>query len=71
MCDTMMTLGNKTVTGYSILAKNSDRDPNEPQYYVMIPAADHPAGSKVKCTYAEVDQVPHTYGVILSKPSWI
>lgn len=66
-----MALGSKTATGYSILAKNSDRHPNEPQYYVHVPAKDHPAGSKVKCTYIEIEQVPHTYSIILSKPSWI
>jgi secernin len=71
MCDTMIALGNSTQTGFNILAKNSDRNPNEPQYYTFIPAADHDPGSRVKCTYIEVDQVPHTYALILSKPSWI
>lgn len=71
MCDTMIALGNSTLSGYNVFAKNSDRDPNEPQYYTFIPAADHAPGSKVKCTYIEIDQVPHTYALILSKPSWI
>lgn len=71
MCDTMVALGNSTLNGFNIFAKNSDRDPNEPQYYVFCPAADHPAGSKVKCTYIEIDQAPHTNAIILSKPSWI
>jgi len=71
MCDTMIALKGSTRSGYNVFAKNSDRDPNEPQYYTFIPAADHAKGSKVKCTYIEVDQVPHTYAVILSKPSWI
>lgn len=71
MCDTMIALGNSTRCGYNIFAKNSDRDPNEPQYYTFIPAADHPKGSKVKCTYIEVEQAGHTNALILSKPSWI
>lgn len=71
MCDTMAALGSATASGYNMFAKNSDRNPNEPQYYTYIPAADHPEGSSVKCTYIEVEQAPHTYAVILSKPSWI
>lgn len=71
MCDTMIALENHTRSGCNVFAKNSDRDPNEPQYFTFIPAADHKSGSKVKCTYIEVEQVPHTYAVILSKPSWI
>jgi len=67
----MIALGNSTLSGYNIFAKNSDRDPNEPQYYTYIPAADHAPGSKVKCTCIEIDQVAHTYALILSKPSWL
>ena len=70
-CDTMLAFAGNTATGYNIFAKNSDRNPNEPQYLTFIPAADHPAGSTIKCTYIEVEQVPHTYALILSKPSWI
>lgn len=71
MCDTMIALGNSTRSGFNLFAKNSDRDPNEPQYFTYVPAADHEPGSKVKCTYIEVDQAPHTNAMILSKPSWI
>ena len=71
MCDTMVALGRFTKSGCNLFAKNSDRDPNEPQYYVHIPAADHAPGSKVKCTYIEIDQAAHTNALILSKPSWI
>lgn len=71
MCDTLFVPWHKTASSRNILAKNSDRDPNEPQYLLHIPAADHPAESWVHCTYIDVKQVPHTYSVILSKPSWI
>ena len=71
MCDTMVALGNSTRDGVTIFAKNSDRQPNEPHIMVRVPAADHGENAKVKCTYIEIDQVPHTYEVLLLKPSWI
>lgn len=36
-----------------------------------MPATDHPQSSKVKCTYIDIEQVPHTYAVVLSKPAWM
>ncbi|HZJ57586.1 MAG TPA: C69 family dipeptidase [Clostridia bacterium] len=71
MCDTMVALGNSTRDGVTIFAKNSDRQPNEPHIMIRVPAADHEENSKVKCTYIEVDQVPHTYEILLLKPSWL
>lgn len=71
MCDTMVALGSVTASTNNIFAKNSDRGPNEPQYFTFIPASEHEAGSTVKCTYIDIDQVEHTHAVILSKPSWI
>jgi len=71
MCDTFVALGNSTLDGSVIFAKNSDREPNEAHQIVLIPASDHLAGSMVKCTYIEVPQVEHTYSVLLAKPFWI
>lgn len=71
MCDSFVALGNVTASGNTLFAKVSDRAVNEPQYFVRIPAADHIAGEALRCTFIEVEQVAHTYGVILSKPSWI
>lgn len=71
MCDTMIILGELTATGRVMLAKNSDREPNEAQYLSPHPAADHPAGAEVKCTYVSIPQVAHTYAVIGSRPWWI
>lgn len=71
MCDTMVALGNSTQDGSVLFAKNSDRDPNEAHEIVIIPAANHAAGSMVKCTYIEIPQVEQTYQVLLSKPFWI
>jgi len=71
MCDTLVALGNATADGRVILAKNSDREPNEAHEIVRIPHATHPSDSTVKCTYIEVPQVHETYEVLLLKPFWI
>ncbi|MEA3345331.1 MAG: C69 family dipeptidase [Chloroflexota bacterium] len=71
MCDTMVALGNSTADGSVILAKNSDREPNEAQQIVVIPHATHEEGATVKCTYIDIPQVRETYQVLLSKPFWI
>lgn len=71
MCDTMVALGTATVDGSVIFAKNSDRHPNEAHHLEFIPAANHPAGSRVRCTYIEVPQVEKTHAVLLAKPFWI
>lgn len=71
MCDTVVALGNATADGAVIFGKNSDREPNEAQYLVRIPAAGHAPGAMVKCTYLEIPQVERTFEVVLSKPFWI
>ncbi|XP_052096140.1 secernin-2-like isoform X5 [Mytilus californianus] len=38
---------------------------------VYCPSQEHQPGSKVMCTYIEIDQVPKTNAVILSKPAWM
>ena len=71
MCDTLIATKLATTNGIAVFGKNSDRPPNEGQHLVHIPAADHPAGSKVKCTYIEIPQAAHTHAVFLSKPFWM
>lgn len=71
MCDTIVALGNATADGSVIFGKNSDRHPNEAHEVVILPAAQHAAGSTVKCTYIEIPQVTETYQVLLAKPFWI
>lgn len=71
MCDTLVAVGKATADGSVILAKNSDREPNEAHVLVHIPRAQHQPGSTVKCTYIEIPQVPETYEVLLAKPFWI
>ena len=71
MCDTMIVTGELAADGVTVFGKNSDREPNEAQYIAHIPAADHPAGAQVRCTYLEIPQVKHTHAVLLSKPFWM
>lgn len=71
MCDTMTAMGDASRDGRVYLAKNSDRQPNEPHIMVQIPRRQYPAGTRVRCTYIEIDQVRETYAVMLLKPSWI
>lgn len=70
-CDTFVVLPPLTEHGGVIFGKNSDRPRGEVQELVYFPAADHPAGSKLQCTYLEIDQVEHTQAVVLSKPAWM
>jgi dipeptidase len=70
MCDTFVSLPDTTADGSVILGKNSDREPNEAHELRMLPATD-PGEGRVRATYIEIDQVPHTHAVILSKPYWI
>ena len=71
MCDTLVAVGEATADGTVILAKNSDRQPNEAQVLAHVPRARHEAGTMVKCTYVEIPQVAETYEVLLSRPFWI
>ena len=71
MCDTLIATKFATENGIAVFGKNSDRPPNEGQHLIHVSAADHSAGSKVKCTYIEIPQVAHTHAVFLSKPFWM
>ena len=71
MCDTMVSTPKTSAEGLMILAKNSDREPNEAQNITFVPAADHPAGSRARCTYINIPQVRHTCAVLLSRPFWM
>lgn len=71
MCDTMVATGGQSVDGAVLFGKNSDRERNEAQYLEAAPKRTHRKGAKVKLTHVEIDQVPETHAVILSKPFWI
>ncbi|MGC9359533.1 MAG: C69 family dipeptidase [Anaerolineae bacterium] len=71
MCDTLVALGNATVDGSVMLAKNSDREPNEAHAVLWQPRLYHDLGSTVSCTYRKVPQVRETHQVLLCKPFWM
>jgi len=70
-CDTFVVLGPATSDGRVLMGKNSDREPNEPNNLVSIPAQDHPPHSTVTCTYVTIPQVSHTHALLLQQPSWL
>lgn len=67
MCDTLVSL---TADGV-LLAKNSDRDVNEPQVLRFHPAAEHPPDAEVATTWSSIAQVRRTHAVLLSQPWWM
>jgi secernin len=71
MCDTVVVTPEASADGVMLFGKNSDRDPNEAQYLLAVPAAEHDSGSRVMCTYLKIDQVAHTHACLLSRPFWI
>ncbi|XP_042216699.1 secernin-3-like isoform X2 [Homarus americanus] len=70
-CDTFVVLPDVTKGGHVVFGKNSDRPNEEVQEVIYRQPADHEDGTKLQCTYIEIDQVSHTHAVILSKPSWM
>ncbi|KAG8442956.1 hypothetical protein GDO86_011683 [Hymenochirus boettgeri] len=57
--------------GQILFGKNSARPRDEVQEVLYVPSSNHEPGSKVKCTYLEINQALKTHAVILSKPAWM
>lgn len=60
-----------TADGKVIFGKNSNRPDTEVQEVVYFAAKDYDSGTKVSCTFIDIDQVSHSHAVILSKPAWM
>lgn len=70
-CDTFVALPPATRNDCIVFGKNSDRPSGEVQEVVYVPRTQHGESAKLQCTYIEVDQVPETCAVMLSKPAWM
>ncbi|XP_042529969.1 secernin-2 isoform X3 [Dipodomys spectabilis] len=70
-CDCFVSVPPASAIPAVIFAKNSDRPRAEVQEVVFVPASTHAPGSRLQCTYIEVEQVCKTYAMILSRPSWL
>ena len=70
MCDTLVALAPMTLNGHTMLAKNSDREPNEAQLLTVLPHRTH-REPRLKTTYIDVDQVRETNAVLLCRPFWM
>lgn len=66
MCDTQVLVGADAVW----FAKNSDREPSEPQPVMRLAAVRGDPAAAVRATYLEVPQVPDRHAVLLSRPVW-
>ncbi len=67
MCDNFVALGPHTRGGGVILAKNSDREPNEAQALVRFPRT-APVEPELRVTFISIPQVAETNEIVLSKP---
>jgi dipeptidase len=63
MCDTFVHINSKTI----IFGKNSDREPNEAQQIVYIPATNRHENT-IQTTYITIAYPNKTNALILSKP---
>jgi dipeptidase len=71
MCDTIVATAEATRDGSVILAKNSDREPNEAQCIEYHPGKTFAEGEKVRCTYISIPQVKKTRAILISRPFWM
>ncbi len=71
MCDTFAIGHSCTKDGTWIFGKNSDREPDEAQLIISMPAKEYSQSDTLKCTYIPIPQVKHTNAVLLSKPFWM
>jgi dipeptidase len=71
MCDTLVALPSATRDGATLLAKNSDRHPNEAQVVELVPSAEHASGASVRCTFLTIPQARRTHRALLCRPFWM
>ena len=67
MCDTLIIRQHDGTW----FAKNSDREPLEPQHLIRLPAVRGDQAADVQTTYLRIPQSSRRHAVILSQPSWM
>ncbi|EOE7418065.1 C69 family dipeptidase [Pseudomonas aeruginosa] len=67
MCDTLI-LRHQGQTGF---AKNSDREPAEPQRLLRLPAVRNDPEARLRTTYLDIPQTAQRHALVISQPSWI
>lgn len=67
MCDSQVLIADNGLW----FAKNSDREPEEPQAVVRLPAVRGDSQRQLRATHITIPQVADRHAVILSKPCWI
>lgn len=65
MCDTLAVRRGGAVW----FAKNSDREPTEPQRVEFHPASRE--GGRQRCTYIDIEGIPEKFAVLISRPDWM
>lgn len=66
MCDTLVLRSH----GQTWFAKNSDREPAEPQRLIRLPAVQGDRSPRVLTTYMAIPQTSERHGLVLSQPRW-
>ncbi len=69
-CDTMVALGNSTLNGQTLFAKNSDRPVDECQPLVLQRRRTYAEGARLHCQFVDLPQAEVTYRHVGSRPYW-
>ena len=67
MCDTLILRHQ----GQTWFAKNSDREPAEPQRLLRLPAVRNDPEARLRTTYLDIPQAAQRHALVISQPSWI
>ncbi len=67
MCDTLILRHQ----GQTWFAKNSDREPAEPQRLPRLPAVRNDPEARLRTTYLDIPQAAQRHALVISQPSWI
>ena len=67
MCDTLILRHQ----GQTWFAKNSDREPAEPQRLLRLPVVRNDPEARLRTTYLDIPQAAQRHALVISQPSWI